>query len=409
MRTSNKPTLLLDYLAREKRKPLSLKKIAEVLQLKRNQVYKILCSLQEQGKLCIKKSITDKRKHYVVLQEENKMARLRKREIITPSIDREAFVSGLKKTMNRRMYGKRKEIQETIRIPDSVLEVINHWNSFDCVPKIKVPTPVNGAYLVTTKILKQTINSLKRLLTGNFFSKIPIIELREQNQNFTIEEVKDTITNYCKSAYSTNYLPYDKKYLEGKRLIDVLYCERAAYLKSKSLFMYFFHNPPELMPVIAAQKAKTEKENIKEQKIQKVSRDKDNLEWLEEELIRIYDKHYGIESVKERKELKEASLVLYDFAEQHGGLNDPSKWAWYAVDALMWRKEKGGRFNAHPKTLLQDWFYNSVMLDYFVFKGLDNYLYLPEIHGEIEPISYSSEDKPITMEEYLKIAQGEPQ
>jgi len=397
MRTSRKPDQLLELLAREKRKNFALKELEEKLELKRNQIYKILCSLQEKGMVCIKKTITDKRKHFVTLQEENKMARLRKREIVAPSVSEMA--ASLKKTMFRRRTKLRVPLLP-IKISDSVLEIINHWNGFECVPKLKLPNPVDGFYHNPSKRLKETVSALRKLLTGNFYSKVPIVELRELNQTFTVKEVKDTLTSYCKSAYLSNYLPYNKSFLEGKTLLDVIFYKRAAYLKDKGLFVHFYHNPPELTPVMAAQKIKMEKENLKDQKLQKTDRDEETLGYLEEELILLYDKYYKIENEQERTDLKKVSVILYDFAEQHGGLHSVSKWAWYAIDALMWRKEKGGRFNAFPKTMLQDWFYNSVMIDYFIAKGLDNHLYLPEIHGEVEPISYS--DQVISKEEGWK-------
>jgi hypothetical protein len=381
MRISKKPELLLELLAKHPNKFFSYNELCHYLQLSYRRTQRILCSLQEQGKLCIKKSKQDGRSNFITLQKETKMARLRKREIIEPSIV-EIATKGIKETMNRRKK-KPKDLSSFLTIPPSILKILNYWNGLECTPNIKIPEPINGVYPVPTETLKRTVKSLRKLIAGTFFSKVPVIELRELNQSFTVDEIIDTIKRYCKAAYSSNYLPYNKEFLAKKKLLDVLFYEQASYLKDKSIFMHFYHNPPNLTAAIEVQKMKMEEEAEKDFKLKRTKRDEELLKVVTHVLTERYDMMFSIENEKEENDLIKASMILYDFAEAHGGISGyTSRWVGYVIGSLNWKKKQYRKFKVSTKVLLQDWFWNKVIIDYFVDTEQDTDIYLPEVHGE---------------------------
>ena len=198
MRTSKKPEMLLEFLAEHPNKFFSYNELCNYLQLSYRRTQRILCSLQEDGKLCIKKSKQDKRRNYITLQKENTMARLRKREVITPSLV-ETLANGIKEKMNRRNK-KPKDLSSVLTIPPSILRILNYWNKLECTPNIKIPELVDGRYPMPTETLKKTVKALRKLMTGRFFSNVPVIELRELNQAFTEDEIIETLRSYCKAA-----------------------------------------------------------------------------------------------------------------------------------------------------------------------------------------------------------------
>ena len=402
MRTSNKTETLLEFLCKDENCSCTYKFLAKQLNLSSRQLYRILCSLQERGIVKIEKCLSNQRKHLVSIQEGIKMARLRKREIIAPRITIEEMSSGVKKTMNKR---KRKTVDlEPIMIPNSVLQILNYWNSIEHTPNLSIPKPTDGFYHNPTKLLKKIITQLRKVLTGNFFGKhggAPVIELGEKNRVVSIDEIKLSIDRYCTEAYSINHLPIDKFPLENKNLSEFIYFELATTLKRKSLLMHFLVNDPQLTPAAKAQKFKMEKEKLEGVKINKVKRDGLNLLIITEELKKVYHKIYGIDDEQENKDLEKVARALYDFAEAHGGADyQTRKWPWYAVESLGWKKERGGNIKAIPRTMLQDWFYSDVLTPYLKYKQIEGLVYLPELTGEN---TTTRDDKVMTEEEARKL------
>ena len=220
MRTTKKLEILLEILSSNENTLFTYDQLASHLKLSYRRTQRILCSLQEKGLVKISKCLLNQRKHLVTVSEDDKMARLRKREITIPVVDRDEMASGLKKTMNKR---NRKEVHlAPIRIPFSVLKIINHWNSLDCVPRLKVPEAVDGLYPHPTKLLKKTVSQLRKVLTGNYFNTLPVLQLVQENIPFTVNEVIRSIDKFCLEAYCINHLPYDKTFLANKLSIGHL-------------------------------------------------------------------------------------------------------------------------------------------------------------------------------------------
>lgn len=375
MRTTNKPEILLSFLIQNEEKVFCYKELSTVFACSTWTIIQTIKKLKKKGLLVIPDSL-DNRKRKLIVPEEIKMARLRKREIITPKIDREELNSSLR----RSMYHKdRKERSKTdyIRIDNPIMEIIQFWNSHECLQKIRVPDEKlpGNIYNNPTQTLTETVFTIRRLLSGKLLTDCTIKEIRRKNREFTVEEVKESIKNYLLASCDTNYEPIDKQFLTVPRT-PARFIENFKFARTnmyRSLFLYFLENPPKLTPAARAREPMSVIEDGKER------------EWVEEittYLITVYEKAFG----KEEKQgiLENAAIKLYDFAEEHGGVyvsleSGLETWPYWVIKALEWKKETSqGKFKVKSWTLLQDWFYQDILIPYIHYIQADHTIDWPE-------------------------------
>lgn len=367
---SSKDKLLL-FLCKNGNGTYHYEELRNFVGVKHRQFFIIINQLKKSSLLSIEPCRLDKRKRNFTLKE-NTMARLKKRNVIP--FDRETCKADLGKLLNRKLKRTR-PIKESIMIPSSVMEVLVHWNKQSYVRKCKIPKIYSGHnYAEPTNTLCNTVSTLRQVIVGrNFMS--PIEELVDRIRPFSVKEIKTAIDRYMIAVTSILHEPRDKKYFKHKLpLHDFLFnsYSNSKNLMFKSPFLYFVENEPELL-----------REQIYLAKVKK--EDWVEREWLElitDELAEGLENSFGIER---NAMVEAASIKLYDFAEDHGGVyvsleDGLHTWPYWLVKALEWKKENSKKgFIVNSFTLLHDWIYSDVLISYVKYIQADHTITFPKI------------------------------
>lgn len=341
--------------------------------LKHRQFFDILIRLKRNDFISMESCTTDKRFRNFVLKE-NGMSRLKKRNVIP--FDRESLVEGIKQRHRLSHKRPKRPVRLFVMIPKSVMEIIQHWNKQPHVSKIKVPeeTFVGNMYKGPTQSLCDTVSMLRKALVGNNYLSTPIDGISDRIRSFSVQEIKTAIDHFTLAVTSNIHEPRNKDCFKYKAsLKQFLYnsYSTSKHLMFRSPFLYFVENEPELLTEQAY--------------LQKLKKDGIEREWLDlvtDKLVEKFTDRFGGER---NAMLEAAGVMLYDFAEEHGGIyvslsHGFDTWPIWLVKALEWRKENSKKeFVVNPFTLMHSWVYTDILISYIKHIQADHTIEFPKI------------------------------
>jgi hypothetical protein len=138
----------------------------------------------------------------------------------------------------------------------------------------------------------------------------------------------------------------------------------------KAPFLYFVENEPELL------KEQAYLQNLKKDGIER--------EWLELITDKLVEEFTARFDGERNAMMEAASVMLYDFAEAHGGVyvalsHGLETWPYWLVKALEWRKEISKKeFVVNSLTLIQPWVYEDILISYIKHIQADHTITFPK-------------------------------
>lgn len=385
---------------------ISYTDLSKTIKCSHRTIRRLIQKFKKDNLLSLTFAPNDYRLRLISLNKEKTMSRLRR-----IPFDREEIKASLKKTSNTffKKYGRQKRAQaEFIQIPQFVLDVINHWNSKKGLPKMVLPErQPNSIYHNPTKVLIDTVKTIKEIIAGNFFGSAKIGFVFERYEKaYTQEEIIQTIDNYYISMTDKKYAPSDKIYLatNKRNLITFLYTKYARSNMFKSLFLHYYNNPPREI---------TERGFIDLTEPYLTQYDKDFNHWGDywEEFQKTCKSWLKIEDKNDEKLMEIAAIKLFNHAQLHGGIFPPHKvgcpWINWSFDAMKELGEKRPRYGPSLSTLSKNWFYYDVLPYYLLGKQEDWYvdehdpdtIFWDQEHQEKE----KRPTKNLTKEEWMKL------
>ena len=263
-------------------------------------------------------------------------------------------------------------------VPFTVEKALLHWQSKSHLSKMKMPIKdQQSGYLSPTKVFKETVMTIKRLIAGTAFSKTEFVR---QNRKFSVEEICLAIDRFHTAATSDRHFPLRKESLRRLNLNNFIYNPFYKDEKFRSQFLFYVDNEPR--PRIQA---------VEEMPA-------DRFPALTKALMRRGQLmfRFDLDNLNERKKIIQCSNKLYEI----WAVNEKaSRWTspMYAdglarefMDSLfVYQEDKDGR-KVSPNTILQD----------FAFRIFEEHCYNMELLVKEDLQIEGIQDEILTLDEF---------
>lgn len=265
-------------------------------------------------------------------------------------------------------------------VPSTVDRVLSYWQARDTLSKMKMPIKDGqSGYLSPSKVFKETVLLIKRLIAGTAFTKTEFVR---QNRKFTVEEILLAIDRFYTAATSDRHFPLRKDSLRRFNLKNFIYNPFYKEEKFRSLFLFYVENEPRLR-MQAVEETPT-----------------DRFPPLTKSLMRRTQLMFRFDpdNYSERKKIIACSNRLYDFWTINERAN---RWTspMYAdglvrefLDSLLvWQEDKAER-KVSPNTILQE----------FAYRIFEEHCYNMELLVKEDLQIEGIQDELLTLEEFEK-------